>query len=85
MNNVKRFPVPPSALVVTLVSRKLVGTQANSELVALVVSFCCLVSAILDSDMPVLVLEGGHTFGHTSMESMPDSKPEEDTNRLERE
>jgi hypothetical protein len=47
--------------------------------------FCCPVSAILDSDISVPALEGGHTFGHTSMESMPDNKPEEDTNRLERE
>ena len=37
MSKDRRFPSPPLALVVTLVSRKLVGTQANSELVALVV------------------------------------------------
>jgi hypothetical protein len=43
------------------------------------------VSAILDSDVPVAALEGGHTFGHTSMESMPDSKALEETDRLKRE
>jgi hypothetical protein len=44
--------------------------------------FCCPISTILDSDIPVAALQGSRTFGYALMEPMPDSKALKDTNWL---
>ena len=42
--------------------------------------FCCPISTILDSDIPVAALEGSCTFGYALMEPMLDIKVLEGTN-----
>lgn len=46
--------------------------------------FCRPISVILDSDIPVAALEGGRTFGHTSMKPTSGSKALGGTNWLKR-